>query len=201
MRRTAELVTSVAGAVVIAAVLGACGDDDRQLVGYVADQPRQVDVAELPDVSDGGAPFRFEAADDGLLLVYFGYTNCPDACPNTMGEVKRALGELGDDAERIDVAMVTVDPQADTDVLTDYVQAFVPDAHAIATDDLDALRRVASAFDATFGEARVSSSGVREVDHSVLLYAVNDEGVLALSWPLGTGGDDLAADIRQLLDE
>ncbi len=191
----------IAGSAVLAAVLAACGGDDRQLVGYVAEQPRQVDIAELPDVSDGGAPFRFAAADDGLLLVYFGYTNCPDACPNTMGEVKRALEDMGDDADRVDVAMVTVDPEGDTDVLADYVRAFVPGAHAIATDDLGTLRRVASAFDASFGEVRETASGTRVVDHSVLLYAVDDEGVLALTWPLGTDADDLAADIHQLLDD
>ena len=96
--------------------------------------------------------------------------------------------------------MVTVDPEADTDVLVDYVQSFVPGAHAIATDDLTALRRVAAAFDVTFSEARVSSAGVRVVDHSVLLYAVDDEGRLALTWPLGTSGSDLAADMEQLLE-
>lgn len=189
----------IAGAVVLVAVLAACSDDERQLVGYVTEPPRQVDVAELPDVSNEGDPFRFAAADDGLLLVYFGYTNCPDACPNTMGEVKRALEDLGDEAERIDVAMVTVDPNRDTDVLAEYVQAFVPGAHAIATDDIATLRRVASAFDASFDVVERSPTNVR-VDHTVLLYAVDDDGVLALTWPLGTNGDDLAADMRQLLD-
>lgn len=190
----------LAAVLVVAATFGACGDDERQLVGYATTPPRQVDVAELPDVSNGGEPFRFAAADDGLLLVYFGYTNCPDACPNTLGEVKRALDEMGDDAERIDVAMVTVDPEGDTDVLTDYVQAFVPGAHAIATDDTATLRRVASAFDASFGDVRETSRGTRVVDHTVLLYAVDDEGMLALTWNLDTGHDDLAADMRQLLD-
>ena len=73
--------------------------------------------------------------------MYFGYTNCPDVCPTTMADLGAALDRLDDeDAARVDVAMVTVDPERDTAVLADYVQSFVADAHAMATDDPAALR-------------------------------------------------------------
>ena len=121
-------------AVVAAIAVGAagCGGSDRQLVGMTRDPEPQVDAVALPDVANGGQPFDFRAAPDALLVVYFGYTNCPDICPTTMSDLRVALGELGDQAERVDVAMVTVDPERDTDVLADYVQGFVPDGHAIA---------------------------------------------------------------------
>ena len=117
---------------VVVAVVGAasCGDD-RQLVGLTRDPEPVVDVAPVPDVSRGGEPFRFVAPDDGLLVVFFGYTNCPDVCPTTLAELRRGLDELdGDDAERIDTAMVTIDPARDREVVADYIDSFVPGAHA-----------------------------------------------------------------------
>ena len=77
----------------------ACGGDERELVGLTRDPEPQVDGVALPDVSRGGAPFDFRAPDGGLLVVYFGYTNCPDVCPTTMADLRVALDDLGDDAD------------------------------------------------------------------------------------------------------
>jgi protein SCO1/2 len=137
----------------------------------------------------------FAGPEDGLLLVYFGFTNCPDVCPGTMTAVKRALTELGDEAERVRVAMVSVDPDRDVPGLTDFVQSFVSDAHAIASEDLSAVRRLALSFGADF----VSREG-RDPEHTDALYAVDDAGRLVLTWPYPTDYDDIAGDLEQLLD-
>ena len=181
-----------------------CGGDERELVGVTRDPEPQVDGVALPDVSAGGAPFDFRAPADGLLIVYFGYTNCPDVCPTTMADLTVALDDLGDDADRVEVAMVTVDPDRDTPVLADYVQSFVPGAHAIATDDQAALQSVAGPFGVSY-EVRTAPDGDIEVGHSSNLFAVDDAGRLVLTWSVGGGegtarADDLAGDIRQLLD-
>ena len=118
----------------IAVATAGCGGD-RELVGLTRDPAPQVDAVTLPDVSRDGAPFELRAEPGGLLVVYFGYTNCPDICPTTMADLARALDDLGDDADRVDVAMVTVDPDRDTDVLADYVDDFVAGGHALATAD------------------------------------------------------------------
>ncbi len=151
-------------------------------------------------MANGGQPFEFRAAPDGLLVVYFGYTNCPDICPTTMADLRTALGDVGEDAERIDVAMVTVDPDRDTDVLADYVRGFVPDGHAIATDDQQALRSVAEPFGVSY-EVFTSPAGDVEVGHSSNLFVVDDTGTLVLTWSFGTSADELAGDLEQLLDE
>lgn len=187
-----------------AVTLVACGGGQRELVGLTRDPEPQVDAVALPDVSEGGAPFEFRAPPDGLLIVYFGYTNCPDVCPTTMADLKVALEDLGDDAERVDVAMVTVDPDRDTPVLADYIQSFVPGAHAIATDDQAALQSVAGSFGVSY-VVRTAPDGAVEVGHSSNLFAVDDAGSLVLTWSVGgeegtARADDLAADIRQLLD-
>jgi protein SCO1 len=184
----------------VTTVVAACGGgEERELVGYTRDPAPRVDTAALPDVSRGAEAFEFRAPAGGLLVVYFGFTNCPDVCPTTMSDLGRALDDLGDDAERVAVAMVTVDPVRDTDVLAEYVQSYVPDAHAIATDDVTLLRDVAEAFGASF-DVTTSPDGEVEVTHSSHLFAVDDTGTLALTWPFGTPVDDLAADLRQLLD-
>jgi protein SCO1/2 len=191
-------------AIVLAAIaVAACGGDDRTLAGITYDDPPQVDAVALPEVSADGAPFEFRAPADGLLVVYFGYTNCPDVCPTTMADLSTALADIGDDAERVDVAMVTVDPDRDLPVLTDYIQSFVPGAHAVGTDDQAALQSVAGAFGVSY-EVRTAPDGAIEVGHSSNLFAVDDTGHLVLTWSVGGGegtarADDLAADLRQLL--
>ena len=94
--------------------------------------------------------------------MYFGFTNCPDVCPTTMTDLRTALDGMGDDADRVDVAMVTVDPARDTDVLTGYVQSYVDDAHAVATDDDADLRRVAESFGVAY-EVMTAPDGTIEV--------------------------------------
>ena len=75
-----------------------------------------------------GNPVDLGAFSGDLVLVYFGYTYCPDVCPTTLTQVARALDELGDDAERVHVMMISVDPERDEPAaLGDYVRAFDPD--------------------------------------------------------------------------
>ena len=190
------------GLVALAVAVGACGGggDDRELSGLTRDPAPQVGDTPFPDLSQGGEPFEFRAQEGGLLLVYFGYTNCPHECPTTMAAINASLDELGDDADRISVAMVTVDPERDTDVLADYVQSFVPGAHAIATDDIDALRQFAERFGVTFDVTKRPGGRV-DVTHSAYLFAVDDAGQLAITWPFGTRVEDLVGDIRQLLSD
>jgi protein SCO1/2 len=190
-------------AVVVLAV-AACGGGDRELVGLTRDPEPQVDAVALPDLSQDGAPFEFRAPPDGLLVVYFGYTNCPDVCPTTMADLKVALDELGDDADRVEVAMVSVDPERDIPVLTDYVQGFVPGGHAIATEDQAELQSIAGPFGVSY-QVTTGPDGEIDVAHSSYLFAVDDTGKLVITWPVGleegerTSADDLAGDMRQLL--
>jgi protein SCO1/2 len=192
-----------AGAVaafVLVLVLAACGGDGaRELVGYTVEPVPQVDAIALPDLSRGGELFELRAQPGGLLVVYFGYTNCPDVCPTTMSDLRTALRELGADADRIDVAMVTIDPDRDTAVLADYVGSFVEGAHALATDVEDDLRAVAGPFGVSY-VVEMNSAGEIEVAHSPQLYVVDDSGRLALTWQFPTAADDLAGDLEQLLE-
>jgi protein SCO1/2 len=198
--RRAALVLAVT--VVGGALLAACGGDDRSLTGIVRSPLPEVGDVALPDAGADGEPFAFRAPDGGLLLLYFGYTYCPDVCPTTMADVRKTLREIDpDDAERVTVAMATVDPERDTaEVITGYVQSFVEDAHGLRTEDDAALRAAADAIGASYDVQR-NEEGEIEVAHTGYLYAIDDQGRLLVTWPFPTPQADLQADVELLLDE
>jgi protein SCO1/2 len=196
-----SLVGVVAAGVVL---LAACGGGDRELVGLTRDPAPVVDALAAPDISRDSEPFRFVAPADGVLVVFFGYTSCPDVCPTTLADLQRALDgvaeDAGDDADLIDTVMVTIDPDRDRDVVTEYVQGFVPGAHAVALDDDTELRRLAESFGVSYQVTERANGDIDVVHSDTTLFAVDDSGTLVLTWPFGTKSDDLAGDLRQLLD-
>ena len=150
---------------------------------------------------DSGEPADLTRYEGKVVVVFFGYTSCPDVCPTTMTDIQRAIGRLdAGDADRVSLAMATIDPDRDTaDVLTGYVRSFVPDGHALVTTDDTRLRAVADAFGASYG-SELDDAGEPEVFHTGFLYAVDDEGRLAITWPFGVTTDDYEHDLRLLLD-
>jgi len=136
----------------LSVVAAACGDDAPEALGGIVRDPYpDVSAVALPDATLGGESFTTIAEEGGLLMVYFGYASCPDICPTTLADLRRAMQMVGEDAERIDVAMVTVDPFRDTpEILASYIQAFFPDGHALVTSDQTLLSAAATAFGAAY---------------------------------------------------
>ncbi len=187
---------------VVLLLLAACGDDSapRTLSGFELEPAPSVAALSLPDASSGGADFPFVADDGGLLIVFFGYTSCPDVCPTTLSEVKKAFKQLGDDAARVDVAMITVDPDRDTEeVISGYVQGFIASGHGLRTDDPEALRATAAAFGASYS-VETLPEGTVEVSHSGAMYVVDDTGTVVLTWPFGIPAEGIATDLEILFD-
>ena len=182
-----------------AVTVAGCGED-RQLVGLTRDPEPVVDVAAVPDVSRDGEPFRFVAADDGLLVVFFGYTNCPDVCPTTLAELRRGLDDLdADDAERIDAVMVSIDPDARPRRARRLRRQLRPRRPRRGPDDDAVLQQVALAFGVSY-QVTTRPNGDVDVAHSDTgLFAVDDTGTLVLTWPYGSTSDDIAGDLEQLL--
>ena len=180
-------------------VLSACGGGSATLVGIERDPVAEVGNVSLP-VAGSGEDLAFVAPEDGVMVVYFGFTFCPDICPTTLADLRAALDDLGEDAERVEVVMATIDPDRDTDeVVTGYVQSFVPDAIAVRTDDQAVLREATNAFGADYIITE-GDDGEPEVGHTTSLYAVDDEGNLVLYWPFGTTAEDIGSDLGVLLD-
>lgn len=211
-RRRGRALGAVVACAVVCTALAACGrggdadaaasDAGAQMAGVVREPPLDVGAVTLPDVAAGGAPFALKAERGGLLLLYFGYTNCPDVCPTTLSDVKRIRRDLGADAARIGVAMATVDPARDTAaVLTSYLGHFFDDAHALRTDDLAQLAQATGALGLTVTTRPTSDPGFYTVDHTATLYAVDPDGRVVVEWPFGTSAQAIESDVRRLLEQ
>ncbi len=204
---TRRSATRIGAALVAFASLAACGEErsdgsaasGKTLSGYELTPAPSVAEYSLPDASASDADFPLKAPTGHLLVVYFGYMSCPDVCPTTLAELKKALGLLGDTATRVDVAMGTIDPGRDTGAnLTKYVQSFVPTAHALRTDDQTVLEATTHAFGASYS-VTTKPDGAIEVGHSASMYVVDATGTIVLTWPYGIKAASLADDIRILL--
>lgn len=180
--------------------LVACGSEpSRELSGYIREPGPAVDQVALPDLSRGGEEFVMRAAPNELLVVYFGFTNCPDVCPTTLADLRSALRRMDpSDAERVALAVVTVDPERDADTLTGYAQTFVDGAHALATFEPTVLRAAAEPFGVSYAVI-TNDDGEVEVAHSTQMFVVDDQGLLVLTWPFGITAEDLSLDLTQLL--
>lgn len=194
--------------------LVACGSDDatsgstsievdatdRTLAGIVRDPAPVVDGTTLPSLTDPGEDVVFRADPGGLKAVYFGYTNCPDVCPTTLADWTVALRRLPPEiADQVSTAMVTVDPERDNELLTGYVQSFVPEAVAAGTLDADRLAAAAEPFGVSY-DVTTNAEGEIEVSHSGFLYLVGDDGRLLVTWPFGTSSQEMAGDVQQLFE-
>jgi len=178
---------------------GASDSTTRQLSGVIREPVPDLSALALPEATPEATPFRFVAKSDSLLLVYFGYTACPDICPTTLADLKAAFKKIGAKSDRVSLAMATIDPRRDTaEVITGYLHSFFPSATALRTDDDAALRSVTDAFGASY-EANYPTNAEPEVSHSAFLYVLDDRGRLVLQWPFGTTSADIALDLEQLL--
>lgn len=202
-RRSRSLVraTLLTGVLSLGALAACGGEPPRELAGFVRDPSPAVDQVALPDLSRGGDEFVLRAEPGELLVVYFGFTNCPDVCPTTLADLRTALRRMDTaEADRVQLAVVTVDPDRDIPVLVDYAQTFVEGAHALATTDDAVLRAAAAPFGVSYA-VEIDDEGRVEVGHSSQMFVVDDTGTLVLTWQFGIPADDIAADLSQLLEE
>jgi len=135
------------------------------------------------------------------LLVYFGYTYCPDVCPTTLRDIGLALDALGADAERVQPLFITIDPERDTvAVLADYVGAFHPRLIGL-TGTAEQVARAAKAYGVFY--AKVESKDKSEpyfMNHSAFTYLMGPDGRYLTVFPYGTKPKAMAAAIRNFLN-
>lgn len=133
------------------------------------------------------------------VVLFFGFTRCPDICPTTLAEIAQAVKSLGPDAERVQVLLVTVDPERDTaEALSAYVGAFDPRFIALR-GDAAATQRVAKDFKIYYEKRKQGETYT--IDHSAQAYVLDPQGRLRLLVRHDRIGKDLAPDLRTLLSE
>jgi protein SCO1/2 len=182
--------------------LAGCSDDDFEFSGAHRSPATSVADVRLPEVrANDGAEVELRATTDGFLVVYWGYTSCPDICPTTMSDLAAARESLSDDdADRIAIAMATFDPEQDSAIeLADYVGAFADDGWALRTDDTTRLDAAMAAFGVS-AQVADRSNGIVHYDHTSTAFVIDDTGAIVLEWPFGIQPDAIAADLEHLLD-
>ncbi len=145
------------------ALLGAgCGP--YQYEGSLYDPPRPLSGFSLPEA--GGSTFNLSDYQGKVVLVFFGYSHCPDECPTTLAQLKQVMQKLGGDAAQVQVLFVTVDPERDTpDRLIEYLANFDSSFIGLRTTDSAQLQQVMSQFGA-FAQIELASrrrDGLRSV--------------------------------------
>ena len=135
------------------------------------------------------------------MVIFFGYTHCPDICPTTLADMAGVMKKLGKDADRVQVLFVTVDPERDTPaVLSQYVPAFDPRFLGLY-GDLAATQRAAKEFKIFFEKRPASAPGAYTIDHSAQSYVLDPQGRLRLFVRQDRIADDLADDLRAILGQ
>lgn len=177
------------------------------LVGFLAAFGLSVRAAHAVTI---GGPFRL-AAPDGTtvtdqtyrgkwLLVYFGYTSCPDTCPTTLVDIAMTLKELGPDAVALQPLFITLDPQRDTpEVMGEYVQSFDPRIVGLTgrPDEIDAI---VQAYGAYVSRHEPGSTGrVDRLDHSNAIYLMNPQGAFVRAFDSDWSADRIASVLREVM--
>ena len=134
-----------------------------------------------------------------LMIVYFGYTFCPDVCPTDLMAITQALDVLGSKAASIQPIFITIDPERDTDVLADYLTAFHPSFIGL-TGSPEAILQVANSYKNFYRKVEDKRSDEYSIDHSGVIYLMGRNGEYLGFMPPQTGPDRLIEILRKYLD-
>ncbi|MBL8416534.1 MAG: SCO family protein [Propionivibrio sp.] len=146
-----------------------------------------------------GAPRRLADFRGKVVLVFFGYTQCPDVCPTTLASVRDALGLIGEDASRVQVLFITLDPARDSaELLAQYVPAFHPSFLGLRGDEA-ATAKLAKEFRVFYSKQAGTTPDSYSIDHSTGSYVFDPQGRLRLLIRHGEMPGNVAADVKLLL--
>ena len=156
------------------------------------------DYGKTLELTDhNGKPRHLQDFRGKAVVLFFGFTRCPDVCPTTLADTAQVLKTLGPVADRVQVLMVTVDPERDKpDVLKSYVTAFNPGFLGLYGDE-DATRRAAKEFKVYFEKRKEGDDYT--MDHSGQSYVLDPQGRLRLLVRPERIPSDLAADLKTIL--
>lgn len=134
-----------------------------------------------------------------LVVVFFGFAQCPDICPTTLADLAQVKKRLGSDGERIQVVFITVDPERDSpQVLASYVPAFDPSFIGL-TGSSEEIAAAAREFKVFFQKVAGKTETSYTIDHTTGAYVFDREGRVRLFIRHGTGAEAIAADLQRLL--
>jgi protein SCO1/2 len=180
-------------------LLAACGKDGPSFQSL--DITGNKEFAQDFSLQDPQGKTRTLADYKGRAVVmFFGYTHCPDVCPTTMAELNQVMQKLGPDAQRVQVLFVTVDPQRDTpELMGQYVPAFNPAFVGLRPADDAALKEVTKSFRVVVNKVEGSTPNNYTIDHTAGIYVFDPKGQLRLFMRPDEPVDAMAKDLQTLL--
>jgi protein SCO1/2 len=195
MSRCLKIVVAVAMLSMLAAACSSQGDWRlKNITGLMP--PLQFTLT-----NDDGKVVNADAYRGKVVLLYFGYTHCPDICPATLQSLAAAIHSLGSRAQQVRVLFVTVDPARDSvAVMHDYTGAFGPEFVGLRGDQ-DQLHLLTKRYRVTYGLGKPDADGNYEVSHSSAVFVFDEQGKVRLLAQRTDSPKALAHDLRRLIDE
>lgn len=177
--------------------LAGCSNDKADFIG--SDITGTKLGADLAMLDHNGQPRTLADYRNKVVLVFFGFTQCPDVCPTAMSQLAHSMELLGEDASQVQVLMVSVDPERDTpEVLSSYVQAFDPSFVGL-TGTLDQLAATAKSFRAFYTKVPGATPEDYTMDHGSSFYILDRTGDARVLLRGDAPADEIVNDLRALL--
>ena len=184
-----------------ALLLGGCSDSSKP--GFSAIDLTGADYAKDFTLTDHNGQARTLKDFQGkIVVVFFGYTQCPDVCPTSLTELAAVKKLLGPDGAKLQGLFVTIDPERDTpEVMKSYMSNFDPTFLALYAAGPDKLAAVAKDYKVYYKKVEGKTPTSYTMDHSAGMYIYDTQGRLRLYSRYGSGAGALASDIKLLLQE
>ena len=181
----------------VAALLAACGESAPAFKG--SDITGTQLGKKLALVDHNGKPRTLQDFAGKAVVVFFGFTQCPDVCPTSLAELSQAMKQLGPDADRVQVLLVTVDPERDTpEILKQYVTTFDPRFLGL-TGTPEQIKQAAASFKAYYAKVPTQDGANYTMDHTAAFYLFDGKGESRVLATNTAGAEALAHDIKALL--
>jgi protein SCO1/2 len=193
-----RLALRLGAAAALTAALAACGESAPVFKGSDISGTQLGRGMELSDYN--GKTRQLSDFAGKVVVVFFGFTQCPDVCPTSLAELTEVMKKLGPDADRVQVLLITVDPERDTpEILKQYVTAFDPRFLGL-TGTPDQVKKAAASFKAYYAKAPTKDGGYT-MDHTAAFYLLDGKGESRVLANNNIGVDALAHDIQALLKD
>ncbi|PDV99247.1 SCO family protein [Candidatus Chloroploca asiatica] len=181
-------------------MLTACGPSAPQFRGTVLEPAEP--AFDFTLIDEQGQPFTLSEQKGQVVVLFFGFTMCPDICPAALADLSVVSRELGADAEAIQVALVSLDPERDTsERLQQYVTAFDPRFKGLRGDEAT-LAPILKSYGVYSEQRELPNSAMGyTIDHSGFIYAIDKAGNWRILFAHGTAVEDITADLRLLARE
>jgi protein SCO1 len=181
----------------LAGVLLAGCDNKGSFEGVAIDPPRPMPAFSFT-LADSST-YSLGPSEGQPLVVFFGYTHCPDVCPTTLADWKRVKAQLGSDAARVRFVFITVDADRDTPAVAERYARQYDSTFVGLSGDAPTTARLLEAFGVAAAREEGTAASGYLVSHSSQVFLIDGDGRLVALYPFGTRWEALAADLGRLL--